>query len=229
MAIQAPPDLYFRQIPLGSMANYIYLIGSKRLGECYVVDPAWDTDALIETAAKDNMKITGALVTHYHPDHVGGSVMGFSVPGGVAELIGKVPAKIHVNKVEADGLKMITGVSDSDLVKHDSSDKLQLGDVSIELVHTPGHTPGSQCFLVHDRLVSGDTLFVGGCGRVDLPGGDPEEMYRSLTQRLARIGDEAVLYPGHAYGPPSSTMGKERQSNNYLRVPTLEAWMRLMG
>jgi hydroxyacylglutathione hydrolase len=223
-------DLYFRQVPLGPMANFIYLIGSRSRGECLVVDPAWDTDALIELAAEDGMRITGALVTHYHPDHCGGNMMGFAVPGGVAELIARVDARIHVHKLEADGLKLITGVSESDLVRHESDDEVKVGDVSVRLIHTPGHTPGSQCFLVRDRLVSGDTLFVGGCGRVDLPGADPEQMYETLTQRLARLGDDVTLYPGHHYGPtPSSTMGEQRRSNSYLKIRSLSDWMRLMG
>jgi len=223
-------DLYFRQIPLGMMGNFIYLIGSKRTKTCFVVDPAWDTDKLIEIAESDDMKITGSLVTHYHPDHVGGEIMGLAVPGGVADLLARVDAPIHVNKHEADGLKLITGVSDTDLVRHDGGDKIEIGDVVVELVHTPGHTPGSQCFLVHDRLVAGDTLFVDGCGRVDLPGADPQQMYESLTGPLAKISDDVALYPGHDYGPaPSASMGSQRQTNPYLRIPNLETWLRMMG
>ncbi|MGB1277280.1 MAG: MBL fold metallo-hydrolase [Nannocystaceae bacterium] len=227
--MQANPDLYFRQIPLGPMANFIYLIGSRSKGECMVVDPAWDTEALIDAAGKDGMKITGALVTHYHPDHCGGSIFGFNVPGGVAELIGKVDARIHVHKLEADGLKVVTGVSDSDMVRHESGDKIAIGDVTVELLHTPGHTPGSQCFMVNERLVAGDTLFVGGCGRVDLPGSDPDEMYASMM-RLAELPDHIELYPGHDYGASKSAkMGEQKMSNAYLRKRTLEQWRGMMG
>jgi len=124
----------------------------------------------------------------------------------------------------------MTGLSDSDLILHEGGDRLSLGEVDIVFLHTPGHTPGSQCFLVRDRLVSGDTLFVKGCGRVDLPGANPEEMYRSLTQRLARLPDNVVLFPGHDYADrPTSTLGEERRSNYYLRIPSLEDWLRLMG
>lgn len=223
-------DLYFRQLSVGPMANFIYLIGSKRTRECLIVDPAWDSSALVDLAAQDGMKVTGALVTHYHPDHVGGGMMGFEVPGGISELLTKADAKIHVNKHEAAGLKEITGVSDSDLVLHDSGDLVTVGDVSVKLIHTPGHTPGSQCFLVQDCLVAGDTLFVNGCGRVDLPGADPEAMYESLTQKLAKLGDDVVLYPGHDYGPePKASMGEQKRTNSYLRIRSLEEWMRLMG
>lgn len=232
--INATSDLYFRQIPLGPMANFIYFIGSRRTRECFVVDPAWDTDALLALANQDNMKVVGSLVTHYHPDHVGGSIWGFAVPGGVAELLGKVHAPIHVNKHEAEGLKKITGVSENDLVRHEGGDCLTVGDVRITLLHTPGHTPGSQCFLVEEnsgkKLVAGDTLFVNGCGRVDLPGSDPEQMYETLTGCLAKLSDHVVLYPGHDYGPTKmSTMGEQKQSNQYLRIRSLEDWRRMMG
>lgn len=223
-------DLYFRQIPIGPMANFIYLVGSKRTRECLVVDPAWDTDELIDAAAADDMKITGALVTHFHPDHVGGGFGGFDVPGGIGELMARVGAKAHVNKHEVEGLKIITGVSDSDLVAHESGDVVTVGDVAITLVHTPGHTPGGQCFLVGDRLIAGDTLFVDACGRVDLPGADPVAMWDSLNNKLAKLPDEVVLYPGHDYGPtPTATMREQKRSNPYLQIPTLELWLRMHG
>ena len=210
--------LYFRQLPVGPMANFVYLIGDRERGECLVVDPAWDVDAIIAAAGEDGMSITGALVSHYHPDHVGGSALGFAVPGGVGPLLARAPGPIHVNKHEADGLKVVTGVSDSDLVRHEDRDRVAVGSIEIELLHTPGHTPGSQCFLVRDRLVSGDTLFIDGCGRVDLPGGDPAEMRVTLTRRLADIPDAVTLYPGHDYGSaPSATMGDQRRTNPYLR------------
>ncbi|MCA9662802.1 MAG: MBL fold metallo-hydrolase [Myxococcales bacterium] len=226
----ANPDLYLRQVLIGPMANFVYFIGSKRTRECLLVDPAWDIDALLEIAAEDDMKVTGALVTHYHPDHCGGHMMGFKVPGGVHELLERVAGKIHVNRIEADGVKKVTGVGEGDLVRHDSGDSLRLGDVEIELIHTPGHTPGSQCFLVDRRLVAGDTLFVNGCGRVDLPGGDPEQMYETLTGTLAKLTDDVLLLPGHNYGPtPESTMGEQRRTNHYLRIRSLDDWLRLMG
>jgi glyoxylase-like metal-dependent hydrolase (beta-lactamase superfamily II) len=224
----AVSDLYFKQIPLGPMANFIYLVGSREKGECLVVDPAWDTDAILEEAARDGMRVTGSLVTHYHPDHVGGGWLGFDVPGGVAELQAKAGGKIHVNKHEAEGMKLVTGVSDADLAIHDAGDVVTIGGVDITLIHTPGHTPGSQCFLVRDRLVAGDTLFVNGCGRVDLPGSDPEAMYYTLTQTLAKLSDDVVLFPGHDYGPePSDTMCAQKQTNYYLRLGSLDDWLTL--
>jgi glyoxylase-like metal-dependent hydrolase (beta-lactamase superfamily II) len=206
-------DLYFRQVAVGPMQNFIYFIGSQRTRECLIVDPAWDTQALLDFAASEGMRVTGALVTHYHPDHVGGRMSMFAVPGGITELVGLVDARVHVSKHEADGLIKITGVSESDLVRHESSDVLQVGDVSIELIHTPGHTPGSQCFLVRDRLVTGDTLFVDGCGRVDLPGGNAAQLRDSLRM-LAKLPDSVTVCPGHDYGrTPTNTLAEQKQSN----------------
>lgn len=233
--------LYFRQLlcgrdiagvnpAAGQMANFVYLVGDSTTRECLLVDPAWDVRGAIAVAERDGMTVTGALVTHYHPDHVGGEIFGLSIEG-LSRLVELAKARIYVNRHEADGVRKVTGVSASDLTAVDSGDTIRVGEVPIQFIHTPGHTPGSQCFLVEgNRLVSGDTLFIGGCGRVDLPGADPEQMYESLTQRLARLPDDVQLFPGHDYADrPSSTLGEEKQSNVYLRVPSREAWLRLMG
>jgi glyoxylase-like metal-dependent hydrolase (beta-lactamase superfamily II) len=232
--------LYFKQLRAGrdfargdsaatGMANFVYLIGDNATRDCVVVDPAWDVDGILDVVDRDGMKLVGALGTHYHPDHVGGSMFGFTVPG-MAKLLERRPVKLHVNEHEADGVRMVTGLDESDLVRHAGGDTLDVGGVRIQFVHTPGHTPGSQCFLVDGNLVSGDTLFIEGCGRVDLPGADPEQMYYSLTQRLAKLPEETVLYPGHDYADrPASTIGDEKRRNAYMRVPSLDAWMARMG
>ncbi len=231
---------YFRQILVGrqvaagdpvaaQMRNFTYLIGDPASREAVVVDPAWDVGSLVDLAAADGYKIAGALVTHYHPDHVGGDLFGYRIQG-LGKLLEQNPVPIHVNKHEAEGLKKVTGVSDSDLRRVEGGDLLTLGAVEIRFLHTPGHTPGSQCFLVGERLVAGDTLFVQGCGRVDLPGGDPEAMYHTLTGTLSKLPRETVLYPGHDYGPtPTSTIGDELRDNHYLRIRSLQDWHRLMG
>ena len=233
-------SLYFRQLLAGrdfarvnpaaaQMANFVYLIGDPQTRECLVVDPAWDVEGLIDIAQQDDMKLVGALATHYHPDHVGGSLFGFTITG-LASLIERLPVKAHVNKEEAEGIKLVTGLSESDLVRHESGDVVELGNLRITLIHTPGHTPGSQCFLINGRLVSGDTLFINSCGRVDLPGSDPAQMYESLTGKLAKLPDDTVLFPGHHYADrPTSTIGQEKRSNYCLRVPSLEDWLRRMG
>ena len=229
-----PSDLYFAQIPVGEMANFAYLIGSRETRECLVVDPAWSVDALLDQAERDGMRVTGALVTHYHQDHVGGSIFGMQIEG-VARLLARAPVPIHVNAREAEGVRKVTGASASDLVAHEGGDALELGRVRVRLLHTPGHTPGSQCFLVEEagtpgRLVSGDTLFLGSCGRVDLPGGDPEALYESLTQKLAKLPDETLVFPGHFYAAdPFSTIGEQKRTNPYLRVARLEDFLSFMG
>jgi hydroxyacylglutathione hydrolase len=232
-------QLYFKQLLGGrdfglnnpfaeQMENFVYLIGDKAKGECVVVDPAWDVDGIINIAQQDGMRITGALATHYHPDHIGGSMFGFSVEG-LPTLMQKNPCKVHVHKLEADGVNHVTGLSKSDLCQHESGDLVKVGDVEIELLHTPGHTPGSMCFRLKDALISGDTLFLQGCGRVDLPGGDSDEMYRTLTERLGSLPDEMVLFPGHAYGGDHAPMGLVRSTNSMLRVKDLQTWRRVRG
>jgi glyoxylase-like metal-dependent hydrolase (beta-lactamase superfamily II) len=137
--------------------------------------------------------------------------------------------KIHVQEPEAAFVKKVTGVSDGDLAAHDAGDVVEVGGVRIELVHTPGHTPGSQCFLVDGRLVSGDTLFLEGCGRTDLPGSDPEAMYDSL-QRLAKLPDSTIVYPGHRYSMPSSgTMDTIRTANYVFKPRSREQWLMMFG
>jgi glyoxylase-like metal-dependent hydrolase (beta-lactamase superfamily II) len=141
---------------------------------------------------------------------------------------------VHVHADEAEGVRKITGLSASDLVRHAGGDAIELGGVRVRLLHTPGHTPGSQCFMVEEagapgRLVSGDTLFLGSCGRVDLPGSDPEAMYHSL-RALAGLPDDTLLYPGHFYASePSSTLGEQKRTNPYLRVARLEDFLSFMG
>jgi glyoxylase-like metal-dependent hydrolase (beta-lactamase superfamily II) len=216
-------QLYFRQLLSGrdfavgdqmaaQMVNFVYAIGDRATGECVLVDPAYDPAGLVDTVTADGMTITGVLATHYHADHIGGSIMGFEI-AGVAGLLEHVSCPVHVQRDEIPWVTRSSGVTEADLVGHDSGDVVRVGDLEIELVHTPGHTPGSQCFLVHGKLVSGDTLFLDGCGRTDLPGSDHTLMIDSL-KRLSKIDDEIILYPGHRYSIASSaTMGAVKQSN----------------
>jgi glyoxylase-like metal-dependent hydrolase (beta-lactamase superfamily II) len=236
----ADDRLYFRQLLAGrdfaatdpvarQMVNFVYLIGDREAGEAVVIDPAYGIKDLLGILDEDGMTLTGALATHYHPDHVGGDMAGYSI-AGVAELLRLRPVPIHVQADEAEWVKRVTGADDSDLVTHASGDVVQAGAIPIELIHTPGHTPGSQCFLVDNRLVAGDTLFLEGCGRTDLPGGDPRALYESLTQKLAKVPDDATLYPGHLYSPePSQSMGETRQFNFVFKPKTEEQWLAMFG
>lgn len=234
MPSEAPDDLYFLQLRVGEMENLAYAIGSRSTREALLVDPAWSVDALLDRVAEDDMRVVGALVTHYHQDHVGGSIFGMSIEG-LDRLLARHPVPIHVQAHEAEGVRRVTGVSASDLVAHEGGDVLDLGQVRVRLLHTPGHTPGSQCFLVETaggpgRLVSGDTLFLNACGRVDLPGGDPEAMFRSLDGVLKKLPDETILFPGHLYSPePSATMGEQKRTNPYLRAATVEQFLGFVG
>jgi hydroxyacylglutathione hydrolase len=215
--------LYFRQLlsgrdfavgdPLASqMVNFVYAVGDRRTGECVLVDPAYAVKELVDLVGADDMTVTGALATHYHPDHVGGSMMGHSIEG-IAELLDHVDCPIHVQHDEVEWVTKSTNVSADHLVGHDSGDVLRVGDIEISLVHTPGHTPGSQCFFVDDRLIAGDTLFLEGCGRTDLPGSDPVKMFESL-RRLAEVPDSTILFPGHRYSIASSaTMDVVKETN----------------
>jgi len=232
--------LYFRQLLAGrdfatsdpiarQMVNFAYLIGDRTTGECVVVDPAYDVGGLADVAAADGMSITGALVTHYHPDHCGGEMMGFHIEG-IEALLQQHQVPIHVQADEVPWVTRVTNCTEADLVAHAAGDVVTVGEIPIELIHTPGHTPGSQCFLVANRLVSGDTLFLEGCGRTDLPGGNPEDLYFSLTQRLAKVPDDAVLFPGHQYSAaPSAAMGDTREHNFVFRPKTPEQWLMMFG
>ncbi len=231
--------LYFRQLLAGAdfgreapmaanMQNYVYLIGDRDSGEALVVDPAWAVAELVELAAKDGMRVTCALATHYHPDHVGGDLFGRPVDG-LATLMEVAPCPVHVHRLEAHGVRVVTGLSENDLVRHDSGDRVKVGEVEVELLHTPGHTPGSLCFRLQDKLIAGDTLFLQGCGRVDLPGGNAEDLFHSLHDRLGSLPGDTVVFPGHAYSGASAPIGTLRERNTCLRVRDLPTWMQMMG
>ena len=231
--------LYFRQLLSGrdfaqgdgiaaQMRNFAYLIGDRQTGDCVVVDPAYAAGDLVDVLEDDGLHLSGVLVTHHHPDHVGGSMMGFELKG-LAELLERVSVPVHVNSQEAQFVSRITGIPMSDLTSHEHGDKVSVGAIDIELLHTPGHTPGSQCFLLDGRLVAGDTLFLEGCGRTDFPGGDSDEIFRSL-QKIAQLPDDPTVFPGHWYSlEPSASLSEVKRSNYVYRVANLEQWRTLMG
>jgi len=226
---------YFRQLLAGrdfaqgdpvarQMVNFVYAIGDRDAGQALLVDPAYDVGALLEVLEGDGMTLAGVLITHYHADHAGGSLMGWEI-AGLVELLERVSVPIHVNTAERPWVARSTGVSERDLVPHDGGDALAVGGVEIELLHTPGHTPGSQCFLVSgETLISGDTLFLQGCGRTDLPGSDPDAMYESL-RRLSALPDTVTVFPGHRYSEaPNATMQSVRGTNVALQPLRREEW-----
>jgi hydroxyacylglutathione hydrolase len=232
--------LYFRQLLSGrdfavgdpiaqQMVNFCYLIGDRETGEAVIVDPAYAAGELLQILDEDGMRLVGMLATHHHPDHVGGTMLGFSL-AGIRDVLAKVQAPVHVNRNEAEFVRKVTEVSASDLAEHDHDDTVEVGAIPIRLLHTPGHTPGSQCFLVGNRLVAGDTLFLDGCGRTDFPGGSPAQMYDSLQKLAALPGDPAV-YPGHFYSPPAHTapLSDVTATNMVYRPRTREQWLLYFG
>jgi glyoxylase-like metal-dependent hydrolase (beta-lactamase superfamily II) len=226
---------YFRQMLSGrdfaqhddmarQMVNFVYAVGDRDTGECVLVDPAYDVNGLIDAVEADGMRLTGVLATHYHPDHVGGSMMGMHIEG-IAALLERSNVPIHVQNAEVEWVTKVTKVERSMLCGHEPGDIVRVGDIEIALIHTPGHTPGSQCFLVDGRLVSGDTLFLDGCGRTDLPGSNPSEMYDSL-QQLAALPDETIIFPGHQYSVAAhADLAKVRTTNAIFKPKTKEAWL----
>jgi glyoxylase-like metal-dependent hydrolase (beta-lactamase superfamily II) len=231
--------LYFRQLlsgrdfaaddPLATqMVNFVYAVGDRTTGECILVDPAYAVAELLAATSADGMRVTGVIASHYHPDHIGGSMMGYSIEG-IPALLEHIDVPVHVQAREAPWVSRTIGISADDLAVHEPGDVVSIGGVDIELLHTPGHTPGSQCLLVDGRLVSGDTLFLDGCGRTDLPGSDAEAMYASL-QRLAALPDGTVVYPGHRYSIPSSaTMASIREQNYVFKPSSKDQWMTMFG
>lgn len=230
---------YFRQLLSGrdfatadpvatQMVNYSYLVGDTDTGEALVVDPAYAVGELIDAAEADGMRIVGALATHYHADHVGGSMMGHTIEG-ITSLLERLAVPVHANRHEAALIAKSTGAEVGDIVGHDSGDRVGVGAIEVELLHTPGHTPGSQCFLVDGMLVAGDTLFLEGCGRTDLPGSDPAAMYESL-QHLAGLPDSTVIYPGHRYSAASAgTLEAVKEINYVFKPRSKQEWLAAFG
>lgn len=196
-------ELKLKQLELGPMANFVYLLWDPESLECAVVDPGWEIPMILDAVSGMGLKVTKILLTHNHPDHA----------NGVAELLRRTDAVVYLHKADwaalADGERWIP-VEDGT--------RITLGKAEILCLHTPGHTEGSQCFLAGDSLLTGDTLFIREVGRVDLPGSDPEKMYRSL-RKIAELPAALTVYPGHHYGPErSALLSTERAVNPYLRA-----------
>lgn len=207
--------IYLKQIELGPLQNFVYLIGSADTREVAVVDPGWDVPAILKAAAEDGVKITKALVTHTHFDHI----------NGLEEIVRATDAEVFVHKKETQVLP----VEPASVRQIEGGQEVDFGPVKLTLLHTPGHTPGSLCVTVADRLIAGDTLFIGGCGRCDLPGGDADLLHKSLS-RLSKLDDRMVLYPGHNYAEePTSDLGKEKARNPFLAAPDIGSFLGLIG
>ena len=210
------------------MVNFVYAVGDRHTGDCVLIDPAYAVDELVDIVEADGMKVSGVLATHFHADHIGGNMMGHHIEG-VAHLLERCSCPVHVQADEVPWVMRTSGLGEDQLVAHHGGDTVMVGEIPITLVHTPGHTPGSQCFHVDGRLVSGDTLFLDGCGRTDFPGSDPAAMYDSL-QTLASMPEGTVVFPGHRYSVPSSaTIDAIRESNYVFRPRSKEQWLMMFG
>jgi glyoxylase-like metal-dependent hydrolase (beta-lactamase superfamily II) len=202
-------SMIFEQIPLGPMQNFAYLIGDEKTGQAAVVDPAWDVSIIKDIVKRHNLRVIFIIDTHNHHDHTSGN----------DELAETTGAKVVAH--DASKLKKDISVKDGDV--------LQVGSLEVRFIHTPGHSPDSMSVLVGNKLMSGDTLFVGECGRTDLPGGSSEQLYDSLFNKLAKLPDEIEVYPGHDYGAePHSTIAYEKAHNYVLKPRTVREFIQFM-
>ncbi len=201
--------MIFIQLPIGHMQNFSYIVGDDDTRLAAVVDPGYDLEKILKTVYEQELEIRYIVDTHEHYDHTGEnkSLALRTRAAVVAHEDSPIDAEITVK----DG------------------DVLRLGDLEVKVIHTPGHSPGSICLLVDKKLITGDTLFVGECGRIDLPGGSAEELYDSLFNKIVTLGDDIEVYPGHDYGQePYSTIGYEKRHNYVLKPRTKEQFIDFM-
>ncbi len=198
------------QIQVGGMQNFSYILEDEETEEAIIIDPSWDLENIEQTIKRNDLKIKYIVNTHHHFDHTLGNE-------AMAKLTG---AKIIQH--EASELKHDLTVTDGD--------KITFGDSELSIIHTPGHSKDGICLVGDGKIFSGDTLFVGNCGRIDLPGGSSKELYRSLFEIISNLDDNLVLYPGHNYGPtPTSTLGKEKATNFVMQKRTEQEFTAIMG
>ena len=198
------------QIEVGQMANFTYIVSDEENCEAAVIDPSWNLDKIFQALENKNWRAKYIINTHTHFDHVIGNEQ-------VSEITG---AKIVQHK---------NSQLDKDIAVSDGY-MIEIGQIKLRVLHTPGHSKDSVCLLYDDQFIlTGDTLFVGNCGRVDLPGSDAIEMYHSLFDRLAKLDEKLIVYPGHNYGPTSiSTIGHEKKTNYVFKPRSKQEFLELM-
>jgi len=209
--------MFLKQMQVGNMAVFAYLLGDTATGEALVIDPAANIDGIIAQAEQNKVKIQYIVNTHGHVDHIAGNL----------DMKNKTGAKIIIHESDAEMLtstpamilKMF-GAKQSPTADRTvgDGDIISVGGISLKVLHTPGHSPGSMSLYTEGYVFTGDTLFVGGVGRTDLPGGSSQVMARSIQQKLCTLPDDTKVMPGHNYGgAPTSTIGREKTSNPFLR------------
>lgn len=203
------------QTEVGMLSNFNELIADPATGACAVVDPAFEVDRLLAEAKRRGWTIKAVLLTHTHHDHT----------DGADEMVKATGAPVYVGAGEVDAAR--AAAPSAQVIGLSGGERIAIGQASIAALATPGHTVAGTSYLVDGALFTGDTLFVGGCGRTDFPGGDPHVLWRSL-EKLAALPEETRVYPGHDYGQtPTSTIGWERSANPYLRCEDEAAFVAL--
>lgn len=209
------PDVF--QLEVGLMDNFCEILSCPDTGEAAIVDPAWEVDRLLREAARLGVRVTKALITHTHHDHV----------EGVAALVAKTGATLVVNARELERVREELAGADATIETCVDRQDIAIGRRGLRALETRGHTVGGTCYLADGYIVTGDVMFVSGCGRTDFPGGDTAALWTSL-RRLAALPEETRVYPGHNYGStPTSTIGRELLENPYLRCTTFEEFRAL--
>lgn len=214
---QLPPPPAIAQLEVGLLQNLCAILHCPDTREAAIVDPAWEVDRLLAETRRQGVRITRILITHGHNDHV----------DGVAEVVRATGASVVFHPRERDRVEAALAGTEARLELVTDRQDIAVGRCGVRALETPGHTPGGITYLADGYVVTGDVLFVGGCGRTDFPGGDTVQLWSSL-QRLALLPEETRVYPGHDYGPtPTSTIGRELLENPYLRCESVEAFIRL--
>lgn len=200
------------QVGIGPADNFIYFIGDPDTRKMAIVDPAWDVPQICQIAEELGYTISAIWLTHGHGDHI----------NGVAELLERFPVPVYISKHEASQYRPeVAG-----MLELEDGDTLTLGNLTFDVMHTPGHSPGGQCFRNGNHLIAGDTIFIDGCGRCDLPGSDVKAMFNSIHNRIMQLPDDTILYPGHNYGPtPSDTLGQQKKTNRFMLALTEDAFV----
>lgn len=209
--------MYLKQIKVGPEVNFNYLIGPEDGLEAGLIDPSSEPERLLAQAKADGRDIVCILITHTHGDHI----------AGLREVVIRTRGQIIVHPLEMQRvLGALRGVEHPLLRPVEEGDEVSIGSLKGQVIHTPGHTPGSVCYLFGNQLFTGDTLFVGGCGRCDLTGGDPRVLYHSLYDKLLKLPDDTQVLSGHDYGDICiSTMGREKKKNPYLRWKSVDEFV----